>query len=131
LQTDVASNDELNRKIAEQRGGQSATVLVPKKPEGAAIAPPVSRAQAARVFGQAAWVYRKTTGSVEVLNYTLDDKGTVNVHVGPPPSKVMPVPIHVLLISARRAYFHSFCCALARWKTVLAASRSPDRLLRA
>src|ERR1700689_1940923 len=55
LQKDQAFNDELNRKIAEQRGGQGlarpisrgATVLVPEKPESAAIAPPVSRARAA------------------------------------------------------------------------------------
>ena len=95
-------NEELNRKIAEQRGGQSlarpitrTTVLAPEKPESAAIAPPVTRAKAAEVqvgMDRAAveGILGKPHGSmsipeddglVEVLNYTLDDKGTAKVRL--------------------------------------------------
>jgi hypothetical protein len=103
LQKDQAFNDELNRKIAEQRGGQSlarpmsrsATVLVPEKPESAAIALPVSRAKASEVQvgmdrASVEAILGKPHGSmsipeddglVEVLNYTLDDKGTAKVRL--------------------------------------------------
>jgi hypothetical protein len=103
LQKDQAFNDELNRKIAEQRGGQSFSrpisrgevVLGPEKPETAPIAPPVTRARAAEVqvgMDRAAveGILGKPHGSmsipdddglVEVLNYTLDDKGTAKVRL--------------------------------------------------
>lgn len=103
LQKDQAFNDELNRKIAEHRGGQSlarpisrgATLLVPATPESAAIAPPVSRAKASEVqvgMDRAAveGILGKPHGSmsiseddglVEVLNYALDDKGTATVRL--------------------------------------------------
>jgi hypothetical protein len=103
LQKDQAFNDELNRKIAEQRGGQSLArpisrgeaVLVPEKAETAAIAPPVSRAKAAEVqagMDRAAveGILGKPHGSmsipeddglVEVLSYALDDKGTAKVRL--------------------------------------------------
>ncbi len=103
LEKDRAFNDELNRKIAEQRGGQSlprpisrgTTVLAPDKPESAAIAPPVSRAKAAEVRAgmdrpavegilgkpQGSMSIPEDDGLVEVLNYTLDDKGTAKVRL--------------------------------------------------
>ncbi|MGD1097457.1 MAG: hypothetical protein ABSB35_36405 [Bryobacteraceae bacterium] len=103
LQKDQAFNDELNRKIAEQRGGQSsarpiskgAPVLVPEKPESAAIAPPVSRAKASEVqvgmdrvavegiLGKphGSMSIPEDDGLVEVLNYALDDKGTAKVRL--------------------------------------------------
>jgi hypothetical protein len=103
LEKAQAFNDELNRKVAEQRGGQSlsrpvsrsATVLGPPTPESAPIAPPVSRTKAAEVqvgMDRAAveGILGKPHGSmsipeddgmVEVLNYTLDDKGTAKVRL--------------------------------------------------
>jgi hypothetical protein len=109
LQKDQAFNDELNRKIAEQRGGQSvarpisrgapisrsATAPAPEKPESAAIAPPVSRAKASEVqvgMDRAAveGILGKPHGSmsipeddglVEVLSYALDDKGMAKVRL--------------------------------------------------
>jgi hypothetical protein len=103
LQKDQTFNDELNRKIAEQRGGQSlsrpiskgSAVLAPEKPESGEIPPPVSRAKAAEVqvgMDRAAveGILGKPHGSmsipdddglVEVLNYTLDDKGTEKVRL--------------------------------------------------
>jgi hypothetical protein len=104
LQKDQAFNDELNRKVAEQRGGQSparptisrgTNVLVPLTPESAAVAPPVSRAKALEVkVGMDREEVEKLLGKphgsmsipqddglVEVLNYTLDDKGTAKVRL--------------------------------------------------
>jgi hypothetical protein len=103
LQKDQAFNDELNRKIAEQRGGQSlarpisrtATVLAPEKPESAAIAPPVSRAKASElqvgmdraavegILGRphGSMSMPEDDGLVEVLSYTLDDKGMAKVRL--------------------------------------------------
>jgi hypothetical protein len=103
LQKDQAFNDELNRKVAEQRGGQSlarpisrgSTVLVPATPESAAIAPPVSRAKASEVqvgmdreavegiLGKphGSMSIPEDDGLVEVLNYSLDDKGTAKVRL--------------------------------------------------
>jgi hypothetical protein len=102
LQKDQAFNDELNRKIAAQRGQSMArpvtrgsSVLPPATPESSAIAPPVSRAKAAEVqvgMDRAAveGILGKPHGSmsipqddglVEVLNYTLDDKGTATVRL--------------------------------------------------
>jgi len=91
--------EQLHRKIAEQRGGKplstNSTVLVPATPESAAIAPPVSRAKASEVqvgMDRAAveGILGKPHGSmsiseddglVEVLNYTLNDKGTAKVRL--------------------------------------------------
>jgi hypothetical protein len=103
LQKDQAFNDELNRKIAEQRGGQSlarpiskvATVPALEKPESAAIAPPVSRAKASevqvgmdraaveRILGKphGSMSIPEDDGLVEVLNYALDDKGAAKVRL--------------------------------------------------
>jgi hypothetical protein len=102
LEKDRAFNEELNRKVGEQRGGQSlskpisrASVLVPEKPESAPVAPPVVRAKALEVqvgMDRAAveGILGKPHGSmsipeddglVEVLNYTLDDKGTAKVRL--------------------------------------------------
>jgi hypothetical protein len=102
LQKSQAFNDELNRKIAEQRGGQSlarpitrSTVLVPQQPESAPIAPPVSRAKASEVqmgmdreavegiLGKphGSMSIPEDDGLVEVLNYSLDDKGTAKVRL--------------------------------------------------
>src|ERR1700722_15620215 len=103
LQKDQAFNDELNRKIAEQRGGQSlarpisrgASVPVPEKPESAAIATPVSRAKASEgqmgmdraaveaILGKphGSMTVPDDDGLVEVLNYALDDKGTAKVRL--------------------------------------------------
>ena len=103
LQKDQAFNDELNRKIAEQRGEQSLarpisrgnTMLAPEKPESAAIAPPVSRAKASEVqvgmdrvavegiLGKPHGLMSipEDDGLVEVLNYLLDDKGTAKVRL--------------------------------------------------
>jgi len=102
LKESQAFNDELNRKIAEQRGGQSlarpisrGTVLAPPQPESAPIAPPVSRAKASEVqVGMdreaVEGILGKPHGSmsipdddglVEVQNYTLDDKGTAKVRL--------------------------------------------------
>jgi hypothetical protein len=103
FQKDQAFNDELNRKVAEQRGGQSvarptyrsSTAVVPVTPESGAILPPVGRAKTSEVqvgMDRAAveGILGKPHGSmsiseddglVEVLNYTLDDKGTAKVRL--------------------------------------------------
>jgi hypothetical protein len=102
IQKSQAFNEELNRKIAAQRGGQSfarpisgTTVLMPPQPESAAIAPPVSRAKASEVqvgmdrvavegiLGkpQGSMQIPEDDGLVEVLNYSLDDKGTAKVRL--------------------------------------------------
>jgi hypothetical protein len=103
LQKDRVFNDELNRKIAQQRGGQSfarpvsrgAIALTPERPESAAIAPPVSRALASHVqvgmdrtavegiLGKphGSMSIPEDDGLVEVLTYTLDDKGTAKVRL--------------------------------------------------
>jgi hypothetical protein len=103
LQKDQAFNDELNRKVAAQRGGQSlskpvsrgSTALVPLTPESAPIAPPVTRAKASEVhvgMDRAAVeeILGKPHGSmsipeedglVEVWTYTLDDNGTAKVRL--------------------------------------------------
>ena len=104
-QADKAFNDELNRKVAEQRAGQGSArpavrsanqiVSIPERPESAPIAPPVSRAKASEVqvgMDRAAveGILGKPHGSlsipeddglVEVLNYTLDDHGTAKVRL--------------------------------------------------
>jgi hypothetical protein len=70
-------------------------VLVPEKPESAAIAPPVSRAKASEVqvgmdrvavegiLGKphGSMSIPEDDGLVEVLNYALDDKGTAKVRL--------------------------------------------------
>lgn len=103
LQKDQAFNDELNRKVAEQRGGQNparpisrdSTALVPEKPESAAVAPPVSRDKASEVqvgMDRAAveGILGKPHGSmsipeddglVEIFSYALDDNGTAKVRL--------------------------------------------------
>ena len=103
LQKHQAFNEELNRKIAQQRGGQSlerpisrgATVVAPEKPESAAIAPPVSRAKTTEVQAgmdratvesilgkpHGSMSMSEDDGLVEVLNYALDDKGTAKVRL--------------------------------------------------
>jgi len=103
LEKDRAFNDELNRKVAEQRGGQSlarpvsrgVAVLPPVQPESAPIAPPVSRAKVSDVqvgMDRAAvegilgkphesMSIQDDDGLVEVLNYSLDDKGTAKVRL--------------------------------------------------
>jgi hypothetical protein len=103
LQKDQAFNDELNRKVAEQRGGQNSarplsrgsTVLVSEKPESAAVAPPVSRDKASEVqvgMDRAAveGILGKPHGSmsipedngvVEIFSYALDDNGTAKVRL--------------------------------------------------
>jgi hypothetical protein len=103
LQKDREFNDELERKIAQQRGGHSVArpisrtslVLPPEKPESAAVAAPVSRAKASEVqvgmdraavegiLGEphGSMSIPEDYGLVEVLSYTLDDKGTAKVRL--------------------------------------------------
>jgi hypothetical protein len=103
LQKDQAFNDELNRKVAEQRGGQNSarpisrgsTALVPEKPESAAVAPPVSRNKASEVQAgmdrtAVEGILGKPHGSisipegdglVEIFSYALDDSSTAKVRL--------------------------------------------------